>query len=139
MKLLSALIFMLIICGILARRTRKSHVTLMLLAMAADLGLVLYIELTRDAIRTALNPPHPLIIVHVALSVGVVIAYFLQAGMGIQMLRTRRRIVGHRWVAIAFLFFRFGNLITSFFIDQTPDAAPKNFAPVSVLGSVRKA
>lgn len=44
------------LCGILARSNRSRHGAFMGLAMALDVGLVLLLELTRQATRTAAGP-----------------------------------------------------------------------------------
>lgn len=115
LKAISIFAFLLLLVGYGFRRRRRVHVPLMLSAFCIDMGLVVYIELNRHAIKQALHPPGPLMIVHIAISVAVVVLYFWQIFTGIGKLRGRR-CPSHRLTGQIFLFLRFGNLATSFLV-----------------------
>ena len=66
----------LLVIGYLFRKQRQLHVTLMLSGIAVDLSLVLFLEITRDAVQTALGSDVSLLeYVHIAASTGAVICY----------------------------------------------------------------
>ena len=47
--------WLVLVIGYLQRRTRSRHVPLMLAGIFMDIGLVLYLELTKHAVETALE------------------------------------------------------------------------------------
>lgn len=115
LKLLSVLVFGLVLIGFANRRRRRIHIPLMVTAFLIDLGMVLYIELTRHAIEKAAAGVGPLMGVHIGLSVAVLLLYLGQIVGGIMKLRGRP-VPWHRWGGGLFLLARFGNLVTSFMI-----------------------
>ncbi len=118
LQFFSFLICLLIATGIYHRHNRKRHVPLMLTAFGLDMLMVLYIELTRDAINEAIHPPHPFVTFHVVISVLVVVLYLTQLFSGLKLLKfgTHRRF--HKISAAAFIVMRLANLITSLFVEQ---------------------
>lgn len=118
LKILSLLICILIFIGIYYRKNKKRHVPIMLTAFTLDVTMVLYIELTRHAIKTSLHPPHPFVTFHVVISVVVMILYLVQIWAGIKLYRGGKTRNFHRKIAVLFIIFRLGNLVTSFFVDH---------------------
>jgi hypothetical protein len=90
----------------------------MLTAFTADIGMVLYIELTRDAIKTSLHPPHPFVTFHVIVSVLVVLAYFIQIFFGFRLWKTGTWRKSHRSTGMAFIVLRLVNFVTSLKIED---------------------
>ena len=50
---LATIAWLLLVAGYLARRRRERHVPLVLTGMFMDIGLVMYLQVTRDALQTA--------------------------------------------------------------------------------------
>lgn len=117
-KLLSFFVCILIFTGIYFRKNKKLHVPIMLTALGLDVAMVLYIELTRHAIKTSLHPPHPFVTFHVIISVIVMILYLVQVWSGIKLYRGDATRPLHRKIAALFIIFRLGNLLTSFYVDH---------------------
>jgi hypothetical protein len=88
----------------------------MLLAILTDLGIVIYIEVTRDAIASAKAKMGPLMVVHIFLSCSVLVMYGIQVITGIGNVRGRKRRL-HTRTAPWLLAARFGNLLTSFLVS----------------------
>ncbi len=87
----------------------------MLSALIIDLSIVAIIEFTRGAVASAKAKIGPLMAVHIAISVTVLILYGIQIWTGIQNARGFRS----RWhgtTGATFVCFRLGNLITSFMV-----------------------
>ena len=115
-RLLSVLVFVLLVCGVLARRRKRMHIPLMIIAMAIDVGLVLYLELTRAVVETVVREPMSVLMyVHILLSVIVLVLYGVQIRTGIANARGRRSPT-HAKTMPWLLLMRLGNLITSFFV-----------------------
>jgi hypothetical protein len=117
----STLVVALVIAGLSNRRRPMVHRTFMISAFVVDLLLVLYIEATRHAVETVVTGVHPLIWVHAAISVAVLVCYALMIGLG------RRLFAGaldlrltHRNLGIAFCVLRGLNYVTSFLVQTHP-------------------
>lgn len=116
LKLISVFVCLLLVIGVLNRRTRRIHIPMMLSAFLIDLSVVLYLEIRRGVVESIPGRPMtPLLIVHIGISTIVLVLYGLQIHTGIQNAKGRRS-PWHRKVGAAFLLLRFGNLITSFMI-----------------------
>jgi hypothetical protein len=113
----SVLVCVLLILGVLARRRRRAHIPLMLGAILIDLTIVAVIEFDRDAIATAEAKMGPLMIVHIAISVLVLVLYGVQVVTGIKKVRGRSSPL-HGKVMPWLLTLRLGNLVTSFLVMQ---------------------
>ncbi|MHC4697757.1 MAG: hypothetical protein ACYTFA_13570 [Planctomycetota bacterium] len=116
-ELISCGIFVVLVIGVLNRGRKRVHIPLMVIAFVADMAMVLYIELTRQAIETAATQMTPLMGVHVLLSVIVIGLYVGQIVTGVKKARGRP----HAWhgkAGIGFLLCRFGNLITSLMVTH---------------------
>lgn len=118
LKFFSLIVIILIFIGLVFRRQKQKHVAIMMSAFTIDILMVLYIELTRQAINTSLHPPHPFIVFHVVISVLAVCLYFGQLVTGFQMLKTGILKPSHKKMAIAFVVLRVGNWVTSLFLEN---------------------
>jgi hypothetical protein len=116
LKWLSILACLLILVGVACRR-RRIHVPLMLAALTIDLSIVAVIEFGRGAVESAKNRMGPLMAVHIAISVLVLVLYAVQIWTGIQNLRGRRSR-WHRYSGVSFVVLRLGNLVTSFAVTS---------------------
>lgn len=104
--------------GVWQRRNPPVHRALMLLAFAVDLGMVLFIELSRHAVDQAVSTHRPLLRFHVAVSTLALAAYLVQLALGWRLVRhsTASR-VWHFRVGITFVVLRLTNYVTSFLIN----------------------
>lgn len=112
---LSLLVCVLLVVGVIYRRRRSVHVPMMLTAIALDLGMVLYIELSRGAVQSAQSKMGPLMIVHIVMSVIVLVLYGIHVYTGISKLRGGIRPL-HGLVMPATLLLRIGNFVTSIMV-----------------------
>lgn len=115
LKVISIVACVLLAVGFMYRRKRRVHIPLMLSAFVVDMGLVLYIELSRGAIDTARTTTSGLMIFHIAISVGVVLLYFWQIYTGIRRVRGAAAS-SHGATGLTLLVLRLGNLVTSFMV-----------------------
>lgn len=109
---LSLIVCILLVVGAMNRRRKRIHIPIMLSAIVIDLGMVLYIELTRGAVKQASAKMGPLMIVHIVISCGVLVLYGMQIWTGI------RKALGvstglHRRVMIPLISLRILNFLTS--------------------------
>ena len=112
-----ALIFIFVGLWSLHSRNRVRHAVCMGIAFVLDLGLVLYIELSRHAVDRVAHSTSPLLWFHVAISTAALVLYLVQGFLGYRLYRgnaVARPI--HRWCGIAFLVLRLGNYVTSFLV-----------------------
>lgn len=116
LKIISAFVCLILVVGVLNRRRRRVHIPLMVSALIIDLSVVAYIEFTRDAVASAQKKMGPLMIVHLAFSISVLILYGVQVYTGIKKARGGVSRT-HGKVMPWFLLARFGNLFTSFFVS----------------------
>jgi len=115
LRTLSVCVYILLIIGFANRGRRRVHIPLMTTAFAIDMAMLLYIELSRDAIATARTTHSGLLQFHIGLSVVVIVLYLGQVYTGIRKARGR----SSRWhgkAGVVLLVARLGNLITSFMI-----------------------
>ncbi|HEY9745214.1 MAG TPA: hypothetical protein V6C99_03235 [Oculatellaceae cyanobacterium] len=121
---ISTLVLVVIAIGLFFRHRPKVHIPCMLGAFCLDLGLVLYIELTRHALATvgeAIQKPIPqaLLIFHVVVSLLVLILYLCQLRLGLGLLKqpdAQHKRILHRNLGISFVVLRLTNYITSLFV-----------------------
>ncbi len=115
-------ILALIFLGWIYRRKRNLHIGLMATAMAADLGLVLWIELSRHAVEQALGVgefelPGAFLAFHIVLSVVSLLLWFVQLVLGIKIARGKRQLLPvHKLCALFFVLFRLANFVTSLWL-----------------------
>jgi len=117
-KLISFGVCLIIVAGLYYRKRRTVHIALMSSAFFIDLGLLLYIELSRQAIHTVTHQPHPFVALHTGISFLTGIAYVVQIGSGIVLARTGRKRALHHYGAWAFVTLRLLNFVTSLWVDS---------------------
>ncbi len=116
LKLLSVLVCVILVIGVLNRRRKRLHISLMLAAMAIDVGMVLYLEIRRGVVESIPTRPMTLLLaVHITISVLVLILYGVQIVTGYRNAKGNRS-TWHPRIAAMLLPLRFANLITSFAI-----------------------
>ncbi|MHC5108592.1 MAG: hypothetical protein ACYTHJ_01790 [Planctomycetota bacterium] len=84
---LSLFVCGLLVFGVWQRRKRHIHIPAMLSAILIDLGMVLYIEISRGAVKSAQAKLGTLMIVHIIISVSVLVLYGVHVWTGIKMAR----------------------------------------------------
>ena len=112
---LSLIVCILLVVGVMNRRRKRIHIPIMLSAIVIDLGMVLYIELTRGAVKQAAAKMGPLMIVHIIISCGVLVLYGMQVWTGIRKARGATSGV-HRRVMIPLISLRILNFLTSIMV-----------------------
>jgi uncharacterized membrane protein YozB (DUF420 family) len=119
--LVSTLVLVLIGVALYRRHNPKLHATLMRVAFLIDLGLVLYLELTRQAVETAIaGGAGWLLPFHVTVSVLAALGWAAQLWLGLRLLRGDTVLrVRHIQVGVFFLVMRLANYITSFFVASS--------------------
>ena len=120
LHVISTLVLLLIAAGVATRKRTRLHLKLMTAAFILDVLLVLYIELTRHAVERAAAPDKhftPLLWFHIAVSVGVLVAYVWQIQLGRRLLQGVVASRGlHLRLGITFCTLRLLNYVTSFMI-----------------------
>jgi hypothetical protein len=119
LKLISVGVVALLFYGVSQRSRPRIHMPVMALAFLIDLSMVVYIELNRHAIEQAVHPTSGLMKVHLFCSIVAVLLYPVQIGSGLKKYLWGG-VAFHKYTGAAFLFFRVGNLITSFLIPTHP-------------------
>lgn len=113
---LNAFVCLLVVIGVLNRRRKRRHITLMASALTIDLAMVLYLELARGVVESVPSRPmSAVLVVHIGLSMLLLVLYGCQVVTGIKKARGGESRL-HGQVMIWFLILRFGNLVTSFFV-----------------------
>lgn len=115
---LSTLVVLLIFYGLSQRHNRAVHVPVMSAAFAADVVLVLAIELSRQAVEKAVtHVDNGLLMFHVAVSLLSLVMYIALTLSGRKLLRGEEAVRPlHQKMAGAFLLFRLSNYVTSFWV-----------------------
>lgn len=114
----STVVLLLVATGLYFRQRRPEwHLKFMISAFVVDLLLVVYIEVTRHAVETVVSQVRPLLWVHAAISLAVLVCYVVMIGLG------RRLLAGqvatratHRTVGFTFCGLRVLNYVTSFMV-----------------------
>ncbi len=89
----------------------------MVSAFAVDMALILYIEITREAVEQLFDGVHPLLWFHVGVSLAVVLSYIGMILLGRRMLRREVSVQGvHRKLGLTFCVLRAVNYGTNFMI-----------------------
>lgn len=127
----SLVITVALVVGTLLRFNRKVHPPLMVTCFLADLGLVVWLEVTREAVETAAGNMSPLMAVHIALAVAMLVLYAAMLIGGIGLLRaapdadTGKARRKHRMGAVAFFAVRIAVLATAVMVaGEVPKTAP---------------
>jgi len=117
LHLLSTLVLFLVVGGVLTRKTPAIHLRFMVTAFLVDLGLVLYIEITRHAVEKVATQTGALLWFHATVSLLVLAAYVGQIVLGRRLLAgaaTSRQV--HILTGISFCVLRLMNYVTSFML-----------------------
>ena len=115
----STLILLLIFFGLIQRHNRRIHVPVMLTAFAADVLLVLVIEISRHAVEKAIShTDDSLLMFHVIVSTLTLLLYAMLTFLGFRVLRHNdgQALIWHRKLAYAFILCRLTNYVTSFWV-----------------------
>jgi hypothetical protein len=120
LHIISSLVFVIIVVGILLRRSPRVHLSFMLAAFTLDLGLTIYIEATRHAVEKVVLQTNTLIWFHAIVSSLVLLAYIVQIILGGKILTQLAGITinrqTHMVLGIIFCCLRLVNYVTSFMI-----------------------
>lgn len=105
-----------LVLGVVSRRNKRVHITLMLLAIVTDLCMVVWIEFFgRGAFDQAAAKMGPTMIVHIAISVVVLVLYGVQIATGLRKLRGANAKRHGRFM-IPLIVFRLANFGTSILV-----------------------
>lgn len=115
LKAVSIFVCVLLVVGYFNRRKRKIHIPMMLSAFVIDMIIVLIIEFSRGAIKTAQAKMGPLMIIHIIISVSVILLYIGQIVSGIKKAKGGT-CNWHGRTGLILLIARLGNLVTSFMV-----------------------
>lgn len=113
----STLVLFLITAGVYFRKRTRLHLVFMSVAFVTDVALVLYIEATRHAVENVGRQTGALLWFHIAVSLGVLIAYIVQIQLGRRILAgfvASRQL--HLKLGVTFCTLRLLNYVTSFMI-----------------------
>ena len=117
LHVLSTAVLVVLLVGFAQRANRRRHRALMLAAFAVDLGLVVWIEVTRHAIEKVAGGVPWLVQIHVAISTGVLVGYVAMILLGSRLFAGRGDLRSmHRWVGLGFVVLRGLNYVTSFLV-----------------------
>lgn len=133
LHVISTLVLFALAAGIYFRQRPEIHMKVMTGAFVTDLALVLYIELTRQAVETVVTQVKPFIWFHAAISLTVLVLYVVQLVLGGRLLAARAAslVSGgqitdrnhtaqtrhmHRFLGMTFCAFRLANYVTAFMI-----------------------
>ena len=84
--LIATVAWMLLTTGLVVRKNKSQHVALMLLGILLDIGLVVYLQLTREAVQTAVEFSLPLLEqIHIACSTVALLLYFPILYLGVKL------------------------------------------------------
>ncbi len=110
----SSLVLVLIACGVYFRRRPRIHIRIMAASFVIDLSLVLYIELTRHAVEQVATHVRPMVYIHAAISLAVLISYVVMIVLGRKALRGDRSSRStHRVMGVSFVALRGLNYVTA--------------------------
>jgi len=94
---IASIAWLALVLGVLQRRNRKRHVALMLFGIAIDITLVLYLQVTRSAIQTALEFKLDIVQqLHIWLSTAALVLYFPVMFLGFRLLRALNQAQGNQ-------------------------------------------
>lgn len=114
LHIVSSIVLVMVAAGLYFRRKTVVHMRFMVAAFLLDLALVLYIEMTRHAVEKVASHVRPLVYVHAAISLGVLIAYVIMILLGRRVLKGKRASRStHRHLGMAFVVLRVLNYVTA--------------------------
>ncbi len=116
---LSTFVIVLIAIGIAQRKNTKVHYPIMVTAFLLDLGMVLYIEITREAIKTVGSSVSGFVWFHATISTIVLVLYIVQFCIGRSIMKGNVvKKSTHRNIGILFVVLRLTNYFTSMFMGS---------------------
>ncbi len=137
--LASLLITIAVLVGLALRHNRRLHPAIMSGCFAGDVALVLWLELTRGAVETAVGSMSALMVTHIALATVMLVLYVFMTVSGVKILKagelasdptTLKRISRHRIGAWIFVAVRVLVLVTAVMVANQvraePDLAPSD-------------
>ena len=114
LHIVSTIVVLLILAGVVTRRTPRVHLRWMTAAFILDMALLLYIELTCQAVEQVAAGTTPLLLFHAGVSLLVVGAYAGQIALSRRMLAgIRAPRQAHLVLGITFCALRCLNYVTS--------------------------
>lgn len=113
----STAVLALLFVGLAFRRRRRVHIPIMATAFALDLASVIYLQIKRSAVQTAVGQPTPLLMVHVGFAIATVVLYLVMVGTGWRLAASGLGRSRHRTAAWIFMACRLGTWATSFFTN----------------------
>ncbi|MEM9400014.1 MAG: hypothetical protein AAF984_07370 [Verrucomicrobiota bacterium] len=117
LHIISTFVLVLIALGIYYRKNKRWHMRYMISAFVVDVLLVLYIEITRQAVDQAITTLSFLLRFHITASVLTLVAYIVQFVLGFALINTGKNLrMAHITVGISFVVLRLTNYITSYMI-----------------------
>ena len=117
LHIVSTIVLLLILAGVVTRQTPRVHLRWMTTAFVLDMALLLYIELTRDAVGQVAAGATPLLWFHAGISLLVIAAYAGQIALGRRLLagiRSPRQ--AHVTLGVTFCVLRSLSHVTSFMV-----------------------
>lgn len=113
----SAIVLVLVFCGLYFRKRPKWHMRIMASAFVMDLLLVLYIEATRHAVEKVASQLKLMIWIHALISLGVLVCYVVMIWLGRRALRGDKASKStHRNMGMLFVTLRSLNYATAFML-----------------------
>ena len=107
----------LLMVGIALRRDRSKHPKIMVAAFVLDLGLVLYLELTRGAIDRASQLASQILTIHVGFAVATLVFNVALLVTGYRIYSGKSAgLTTHRRLAWVFMICRIATFLTAFVI-----------------------
>lgn len=110
LMIIASVSWILLSLGLILRSNRKIHVSCMLSGIVLDLGIVAYIQVTKNAVNNVLHNSIDLLpLLHIGTSTIAVILYFPVLYLGFSLLKGPRNITtvnAHKKVALTAFFFR---------------------------------
>jgi len=118
----SIVITIVLLIGVALRRNRKLHPPIMIACFVADLGLVVWLEVTRSAVETAVGNMSALMVTHIVLAVLMILSYVSLMATGFKVLRAKEPLEfdthrkSHRAASISFFIIRVAVLVTALMV-----------------------
>ncbi len=117
--LIATVILFALAVGLALRHRRSVHPWIMGGCFVADLGLVLYLELTRGAVATAVKFSSNILNFHVTVAVATLVLYLVLVPSGYRILNGGGSRLWHRRAAWAFVVVRLATYLTAFFVPRS--------------------
>ena len=117
LHVVSAVVLVLVGLGLWCRKRPKWHMRIMASAFVMDVLLVVYIEVTRNAVEKVASQIKLMIWIHALISLGVLICYVVMIWLGRRALRGDKASKStHRNMGMVFVTLRSLNYATSFML-----------------------